>query len=343
MGTANLLVMMLGMVGDAPSAASPAPAEARVRPAVERSLTYLQEEAVDWIRDRKCAACHHAPMMIWAVHEAQARGYAIDRGAVAEVTSWTLDDPVQAKMLTVPKPAAPGSKPSAGERMCLNTGYTTLAARAVPPRALGAAARAALERMEAHLVAMQQEDGSWAHGGGRPPALESREITTLMNCLALAARPEADTVRPSPAAASLKKAAEWLARTPPASSLQARVLRLLVDLRTGTASERRGAAIDEILARQNADGGFGQEQDLPSDAYATGQALYALSLAGVCAERSEIVRARAFLVRTQNDDGSWPMSSRPVQPGGGPAKDLNPITFLGTAWATLGLVRSSPH
>ena len=53
-----------------------------------------------------------------------------------------------------------------------------------------------------------------------------------------------------------------------------------------------------------------------------------------------IRRAHAFLIKTQRADGSWPMTSRPVRPGGEGAKSLIPITGAGSAWAVLGLVQS---
>jgi hypothetical protein len=74
--------------------------------------------------------------------------------------------------------------------------------------------------------------------------------------------------------------------------------------------------------------------------WATGQALYALAHAGVTADEPVIQRGHAFLIETQRDDGSWPMTSRPTKPGGEGAKYLIPITGAGSAWAVLGLVRS---
>lgn len=95
-----------------------------------------------------------------------------------------------------------------------------------------------------------------------------------------------------------------------------------------------------IRERQNADGGWSQAEGMGSDAWATGQALYALAHAGPKPDEPAIARAKAFLIRTQREDCSWPMTSRPVRPGGGGAKSLVPITGAGSAWAVLGLVRS---
>jgi hypothetical protein len=79
---------------------------------------------------------------------------------------------------------------------------------------------------------------------------------------------------------------------------------------------------------------------MASDAWATGQALYALAHAGAKSDEPVIRRALAFLIKTQRADGSWPMTSRPVKPGGEGSKSLIPITGAGSAWAVLGLVRS---
>ena len=54
-----------------------------------------------------------------------------------------------------------------------------------------------------------------------------------------------------------------------------------------------------------------------------------------------LFRSVAFLVATQKEDGSWPMTSR-AHPGEKPFTNPVPITYFGSAWATMGLVRSVP-
>ena len=102
--------------------------------------------------------------------------------------------------------------------------------------------------------------------------------------------------------------------------------------------------IDELLALQRPDGGWSQTvPELKSDAFATGQTLYALSLVGLTAERPAIKRGMDFLVATQKPDGSWPMISRSTPDGSpGSAKLLTPITCAAGSWATLGLARLVP-
>src|SRR5262249_42101139 len=104
------------------------------------------------------------------------------------------------------------------------------------------------------------------------------------------------------------------------------------------------AVIDDLLALQRADGGWSQTvPELKSDAFATGQTLYVLSLAGFTAERPEIKRGMDFLVATQKPDGSWPMISRATPDGSpGSSKLLTPIICTASSWATLGLARLAP-
>ena len=95
-----------------------------------------------------------------------------------------------------------------------------------------------------------------------------------------------------------------------------------------------------VLAQQHPDGGWGQTPMLPSDAYATGQVLYFLDAAGCEIDAPARDKAVAFLLKAQQANGSWPMTSRPrTAPKAAPgSKNLDIIGYAGTAWATMGLV-----
>ena len=62
----------------------------QVQQTVERAIGYLQTESAAWLRTRKCAACHHAPMPLWALSEADRQGYAIDKKFLADMAAATL-------------------------------------------------------------------------------------------------------------------------------------------------------------------------------------------------------------------------------------------------------------
>ncbi|HEU4752472.1 MAG TPA: prenyltransferase/squalene oxidase repeat-containing protein, partial [Armatimonadota bacterium] len=98
------------------------------------------------------------------------------------------------------------------------------------------------------------------------------------------------------------------------------------------------------LAAQRPDGGWAQNPKLKSDAYATGQALFALNQgAEVPASDPAYRRGVEFLLRTQDDDGSW-FVNKSVMPGnlyfdtGFPHGQSQYISQVATGWATLALV-----
>ena len=117
-------------------------------------------------------------------------------------------------------------------------------------------------------------------------------------------------------------------------------MRLVLWKRLNRPAEEWQPLAKRIKERQNADGGWSQAKDMASDAWATGQALYALASAGIKPEDPAIARAHAFLVKTQRDDGSWPMMSRPTKPGDPVTPGQIAIHGGGGAWGVLGLVRS---
>lgn len=78
-----------------PNSDTAKPTDAEVRQAVGRSVVYLKEEAVDWIRTYKCASRHHGGLGIWSLNEAASRGINVDKAALNELTDWILEDPVR--------------------------------------------------------------------------------------------------------------------------------------------------------------------------------------------------------------------------------------------------------
>ena len=152
--------------------------------AVNRSADFLAREGVTWIRARNCASCHHAPMTIWALHEARARGFAVDEAALREVTTWTLAGPanlIAAKVLPDPgQPVQPGT-----DLMSLAAPLLIAGGRTLPEPIT--AVRDGLGALMNHIVTKQEADGSWKPvAEGRPPLFDGREVATLWGRLAYA-------------------------------------------------------------------------------------------------------------------------------------------------------------
>jgi hypothetical protein len=324
----------------APEGPAAAASPEQVQQSVARSIAFLEADAVRWMNEHNCNSCHHAPMMIWSLNEAQRQGYTINADALARGTNEVLGGLEQMiKTGVLRDPAQPPSPHAYANAVRMGAVFVAVGADAMPSHS--EIQKDGLDLITKHILEKQREDGSWEFFGNRPPIAESQATDAAWIVLAL----EAAANRPGASEstrAALDKAKAWLAAAKLPDSHQAKVLALLLAIRGGQPRERWQPLVDQLLALEKADGGWSQTPDMASDGLATGQTLYALTLAGV--DRGRLARGVAFLVSAQKDDGSWPMASRPTLDGkGGPCDYLVPITYAGSAWATLGLLRATPH
>lgn len=315
----------------------------QVQQAVDRAIKYIQAESANWLNTRKCAACHHAGMPLWALGEAERQGYAIDNAFVSSTAESLLGS--KEKLLSskiFPDPTAAADPRPQGRG--LNMGLPMLAVAARSLSSLTEAQNQTLKLIVDEIVNKQQPDGSWEFFATlrRPPINESQNVDTAWVIMALQ-----DTMGPDAPKAqreALAKGIAWLDGTIRSDIHQDEVFKIILAVRAGAPRESLQATIDGMLALQRTDGGWSQTvPNLKSDAFATGQTLYALSLAGLSAERPEIQRGIDFLVVTQKPDGSWPMVSRSTPNGTeGSSKLLTPINCAASSWAVLGLTRLVP-
>lgn len=322
--------------------ASPAATTEQVQQAVERAMIYTRDESVQWLKSRTCAACHHVPLVLWSIGEAERQGYPIDKKYLTETTESLLGS--KEKLLASKIFPNPADKPDPRPQgRGLNMGLPFLAVAARSLSSLEAGQEESLKLIAEEIMKKQQPDGSWEFFATlrRPPINESQTTDAAWIIMALEAETGADA--PESQRASLAKAQAWLANAKLPTTVQDKVFKLLLASRAGKPRGDLQPTIDELLALQRADGGWNQLPDMPSDAYATGQVLYVLSLFGLTAERPEIKRSIDLLVATQKADGSWPMTSRSTPDGSpGSSKLLTPINCAAASWATLGLARLVP-
>lgn len=301
-----------------------------VRKTIEAGLKSLTEDAVAWKSERKCSSCHHVPMTIWALNEAKRLGYTVDEKARTELTSWVLakDDPAKVN-------------PKQAERKQININQTPLML------ALGfesgdladATTRDGLKTMLKLLLDDQDKDGAWRLTYVWEPHGSTPDVMTTLALLALSSNNAPNLG--GEAKAAQEKGLKWLAETKPADTPQSEGLRLVLSKRMGRPPGEREPLAKKLVARQNADGGWGQATAMKSDAFATGQALFALAEVGRTSNDPAILKAHEYLTKTQVKGGSWEMASRPGGPGGKSAKNVEPISHVGTAWAVLGLMKTS--
>src|SRR4030095_9609804 len=100
------------------------------------------------------------------------------------------------------------------------------------------------------------------------------------------------------------------------------------------------------------DGGWPQLPRYDSDAYSTGEALYALREAGVPASDPAWQKGLKFLVSTQARDGTWHVRTRMISPAevspeyfstGFPYGKDEFLSYAGSCWAVMALMSALPE
>jgi hypothetical protein len=299
-----------------------------VREAAQRAIALLQKTSSQFMRVSGCVSCHHQFLPQMTIAAARAHGIAVDDNSARLATEASL-----AALKPRLEEAAKSSDRIPDPSITTSYALLGLAADNYPADAN----TAAMARLVLHW---QMEDGGFRAFPLRPPIESSHFTATALSLRALqlyGENPEAQVMR----------ARAWLLRSTPETT-EDRVMQVLGLAWANAAPVEIRERAQGLLAEQRPDGGWGQLQNLETDAYATGQALVALERgARIPASDPAIQRGIAFLLRTQSTDGSWLVRTRsfPFQPykeSGFPYGKDQWISAAGTSWAAMALSLALP-
>ncbi len=326
----SLVVLLFACQWTASASVSHAaePDAAAVRTAIEKSLKLIGATADHYLEEKQCFSCHHQalPAMVW--QEALRRGIAVDAAAARRQSEFTHEYFAKRREKVAEGRDVPGGPYSAGYAL-----ISFQADRWPADDTTGA--------LVGFLLNRQAAEGLWKIQTHRPPLEDSDFTATALAIRGL--KHYGDEARKDTIDAAIAKATKWLAGTEPKTHEDA-VFRLWGLDWAGADRKVIAAAADKLLADQQPDGGWRQLPDRTTDAYATGQALAALHVAGgVCAEDEAYQRGVQFLLQSQKDDGSWLVETRskPIQTyfeSGYPHGKSQFISLCGGCWATMALL-----
>jgi ankyrin repeat protein len=315
----------------APAASAPYTA-ATLAGRIEKAMALLQPSDDRFVKNTGCISCHHQVLPEVLAALAERKHVQMDAAAAARQAR-TLASYVEDR------------RPQALQGLEIPGGPDTLSYLMFALDAQGYAPTETTDAWARYLMMLQQPEGRWRITINRPP-LESSDIeVTALSLRALA--------RYAPASdrafyqQRVRAAGAWLANAPAATN-EDRVYRLLGLAWAGAPPAAVAGAVRDLRAAQRSDGGWAQIDGRESDAYATGQALYALHEAGhVLATDPAYKRGVQYLLDTQHDDGSWLVTSRsvPLQPlfeSGFPHGRDQWISAAGTSWAAIALTLALP-
>jgi hypothetical protein len=265
-----------------------------------RALAYLAREVPAWSTTNKCYSCHNNGNAARALYTATRLGYTVPDQVLADTTRWLA---VPAGWDKNGGDQAFNDKDLAHLQFTLALQDATSAGQVDDRRPLLAAA--------ATIAARQLRDGSWSVGSdatvGSPTTYGSKLATAESRRLLARVNPERF-------AASIRRADDWLGRQPVRSVLDAAATLLAPGSTTGDMSlSRRGECLAILRKGEAKGGGWGPFVNAAPEAFDTALVVIALSREPQTVEVHDwLRRGRAFLVRTQRVDGSWPETTRPA-------------------------------
>ena len=296
------------------------------RGAIEKALPLLYEGGREFFKRSGCTSCHHNMLPSLAFSLARRRGIVVDQEKVRrnylQSAAWVK-----------------GNQESFFQDTRLPGGDTTAAYLLWGLESDGHRRDRATDSMVHHLAGAQSLDGGFRVRADRPPIESSRATPTAIAIRAMRAYPIPG--RKEEFDGRIQRAAKWLADYSPRTG-EDRAMRLLGLVWAGADARIIRTAASQLASAQRPDGGWAQLDTLSSDAYATGQALFALYTSGRLSSRP-LERGVRFLLDTQLADGSWHVRSRayPLQSKyfdtGFPHGRDQWISAAGTSWACVGL------
>jgi len=312
---------------------SPARREEELREAVVKALPLLEKGAVGHREQRTCFSCHNQGVPIVAITTARSRGIAVNDEELARQLKFITD------FLATNRERFLEGKGTGGQ--VDTAGYALLALESG-----GWKSDDNTSAVAEYLLLFQNDADHWKNSSHRPPS-EASELTT--NYLGLRGLASYGTEsQQERIAARREQVRSWLQKAE-AKETEDHVFRMWSLKLLEEPSETIAAAVDSLRKLQRDNGGWSQLPEMDSDAYATGSVLVALHQAGdVATSDPAYQRGLEFLLKTQQDDGSWQVTSRskPFQKyfeTGFPHGKDQFISAAASAWATTALALALPH
>jgi hypothetical protein len=286
----------------------------------ERAIAYLAREVPAWSAKNKCFSCHNNGNAARALYAAHRPGYVVPDKALADTTRWLA------------KPAGwdhNGGEEPFNDRQIARLHFALALVEAVDSGCVHE--RQPLLEAVTAIASRQLPDGSWRVnpdvGAGSPtnfgPVLATSEIRSLLS--------RSDAIRYK---AAIGRADAWLRRKSVKTTFDAAAILLALGKATDAeAVSQRERCLDVLRKGEEKQGGWGPYVNSSPEVFDTALVVLALCQQPATEQtRSWLRRGRAYLLGMQQQDGSWPETTRP-------ASEESYAERLSTAgWATRALL-----
>jgi len=305
-----------------------------INQAAAKSLLLLQKSAYVFTNanERKCASCHHNTLTAMACEIARRKGVPVV-DSLAASNAWAMQNTLVG-----------ACNPNQIDRFII-------ANFIIPYVLLGMSAEKSPPNIYTdisvdYIMGQAKPDGSFLTESGRVP-LETGEIhltSMAIRSIQLYASP----AKKQRVDELVTKTRKWLEQQVP-DQQQELAFQLLGMQWCGSNTDLKAKVFEKLRSLQNKDGGWSQLPTLKSDAYATGQTLYAIYESGMAKPEDAVYqKGIEYLMKTQTDEGAWVVKTRsfPIQPyieTDFPPYDYNQfISATASNWATIALLNALP-
>lgn len=328
MRTLLIATLLVAFTTTTTNAAPPTTADDKPEPkpkGLPRAIAFLVAEVPRWPKENDCFSCHNNGDAARALYTAKQLGYKIPDDALKSTTEF-LKQPERWRHN--------GGEGEFVDRKldvvvfghALTVAHETGAVREKQPLAAAAG----------NIAKDQKADGSWpvvVAGTLGAPASYGNVLSTI------AARNLLQRADARKYAGRIKRANAWLlAQKPNSVTDSAGLLIGLAGVDDPKVGEVRKRAVGFIERGRDENGGWGPYVTSPAEPFDTALVLLALSqLDKPGAHAKSIAAGRKYLIDSQEEDGSWPETTRP-------ANTVSYAHRLSTAgWATLALLKTEPR
>ena len=337
-GEKSYLKKWLSEPSDSPTAKV---TSAAIKSSIGKATPLLETTALDSFEDfaqrgQRCISCHQQMIPQLALADARNAGLTTDNDKYSRIVDLINDRSNGLGRFMEQPTFHPGAS------MAIGYFFRSLMAADVPAD-IGTDIRVHV------LASLQTPQGYWRDTSLRQPIQSSDVAGTALAIRGLQTYPIPG--RQAEIDERIERATNWL-RTAPVGDNEDLAYQLMGLAWAGQNPDQLSPTVRGLLDKQRANGGWAQLDSLESDAYATGQSLYALITAGgLRPGNNALERGLQFLLSTQTGVGSWHVRRRayPFQPtfdGAFPHGRDTWISASATSWAVMAMsqaLRSMPE
>jgi outer membrane protein OmpA-like peptidoglycan-associated protein len=287
------------------------------RHAAQRGIEWLQAASMDWQTQHNCYGCHVQSQVMMGLAVSKEGRYVVN------------DDCLQALTKYVDSNQNADGSVSPNGAIITATQFGAMGFAAVDRTT--ATKDPALPKTVSWLLTKQEKTGQIPSDHTEPPIDQGIFMTTA-NSVDAFSQAFSET-KNNHFLQAAQKGLAWIAANKPVTT-QDEVFKVIALSRFGNAQQKHEAqkTVEQLKKEQGTDGGWQEIAAMKgSNAYATGQVLYAFKQASVAVESPEFSRGVQFLLGNQKETGDWP--SMNTQSG-------RPSEFAPTMWAVIGLAGS---